>query len=52
MGFIAAHTSTVKLHTLVTGVIYRESALLAKAISTPNLTRSLSEALGREIPEA
>lgn len=34
LGFIAAHTSTVKLHTLVTGVIYRDPALLAKAITT------------------
>jgi len=34
LGFIAAHTRTVKLHTLVTGVIYREPALLAKQIST------------------
>jgi alkanesulfonate monooxygenase len=34
LGFIAAHTTTVRLHTLVTGVIYREPALLAKAIST------------------
>jgi F420-dependent oxidoreductase-like protein len=34
LGFIAAHTHTVRLHTLVTGVIYREPALLAKQIST------------------
>lgn len=34
LGFLAAHTSTVRLHTLVTGVIYREPALLAKQIST------------------
>lgn len=34
LGYLAAHTSTVKLHTLVTGVIYREPALLAKAVST------------------
>jgi alkanesulfonate monooxygenase len=34
LGFLAAHTSTVRLHTLVTGVIYREPGLLAKAIST------------------
>ena len=34
LGYLAAHTSTVRLHTLVTGVIYREPALLAKAIST------------------
>jgi alkanesulfonate monooxygenase len=34
LGFLAAHTETVRLHTLVTGVIYREPALLAKQIST------------------
>ncbi|HEX7660724.1 MAG TPA: LLM class F420-dependent oxidoreductase [Pseudonocardiaceae bacterium] len=34
LGFLAAQTSTVRLHTLVTGVIYRQPALLAKAIST------------------
>jgi F420-dependent oxidoreductase-like protein len=34
LGFLAAHTKTVRLHTLVTGVIYREPALLAKQIST------------------
>jgi alkanesulfonate monooxygenase len=34
LGFIAAHTTAVKLHTLVTGVIYREPGLLAKAVTT------------------
>lgn len=34
LGFIAAHTEKALLHTLVTGVIYREPALLAKAITT------------------
>jgi F420-dependent oxidoreductase-like protein len=34
LGFLAAHTSTITLNTLVTGVIYREPGLLAKAIST------------------
>lgn len=34
LGFLAAHTSTVRLHALVTGVIYRQPALLAKQIST------------------
>ena len=34
LGYLAAHTKTVLLHTLVTGVIYREPALLAKAVST------------------
>ena len=34
LGFLAAHTQTVRLHTLVTGVIYRQPALLAKAVTT------------------
>jgi F420-dependent oxidoreductase-like protein len=34
LGFLAAHTSRVKLLTLVTGVIYREPGLLAKTLST------------------
>ena len=34
LGFLAAHTRTARLHTLVTGVIYRAPALLAKQIST------------------
>jgi F420-dependent oxidoreductase-like protein len=34
LAFLAAHTSTAKLHTLVTGVIYREPGLLAKQISS------------------
>ncbi|MDR7277793.1 LLM class F420-dependent oxidoreductase [Catenuloplanes atrovinosus] len=34
LGFIAAHTETVLLHTLVTGVTYREPGLLAKAVTT------------------
>jgi alkanesulfonate monooxygenase len=34
LGFLAAHTRTARLHTLVTGVIYREPALLAKLVST------------------
>src|ERR1700728_4519397 len=34
LGFLAAHTEKVRLHTLVTGVIYRAPALLAKQIST------------------
>jgi F420-dependent oxidoreductase-like protein len=34
LGFLAAHTERVLLHTLVTGVIYREPGLLAKQIST------------------
>lgn len=34
LGFLAAHTETALLHTLVTGVTYREPALLAKAVTT------------------
>ncbi|MDX6353255.1 MAG: hypothetical protein QOF98_158 [Streptomyces sp.] len=34
LGFLAAHTQRVLLHTLVTGVVYREPGLLAKQIST------------------
>ncbi|MEV1294556.1 LLM class F420-dependent oxidoreductase [Pseudonocardia sp. NPDC049635] len=34
LGFLAAATERVRLHTLVTGVTYREPALVAKQIST------------------
>lgn len=34
LGFLAAHTAKIELHTLVTGVTYREPALLAKAMTT------------------
>jgi F420-dependent oxidoreductase-like protein len=34
LGFLAAHTERVKLHALVTGVLYRHPGLLAKAITT------------------
>ena len=34
LGFLAAHTTTARLHALVTGVIYREPGLLAKAVTT------------------
>jgi F420-dependent oxidoreductase-like protein len=34
LGFLAAHTKSVLLHTLVTGVIYREPGILAKQITT------------------
>jgi alkanesulfonate monooxygenase SsuD/methylene tetrahydromethanopterin reductase-like flavin-dependent oxidoreductase (luciferase family) len=34
LGFLAAHTSTVRLGLLVTGVTYRHPGLLAKAVST------------------
>lgn len=34
LGFLAAHTERVLLHTLVTGTVYREPGVLAKQIST------------------
>ena len=34
LGFLAAHTRTAKLLTLVTGVTYRDPGLLAKAVTT------------------
>ena len=34
LGFLAASTERVLLHTLVTGVVYREPGLLAKAVTT------------------
>ena len=34
LGYVAAKTSAIKLLTVVTGVIYRQPALLAKAMST------------------
>ncbi|MHB1469148.1 MAG: LLM class F420-dependent oxidoreductase, partial [Solirubrobacteraceae bacterium] len=34
LGFLAACTEKVLLHTLVTGVVYREPGLLAKAVNT------------------
>ncbi|MDX6326641.1 MAG: hypothetical protein QOK15_2995 [Nocardioidaceae bacterium] len=34
LGFLAAHTSTVDLHLLVTGVTYRHPGLLAKIVAT------------------
>jgi F420-dependent oxidoreductase-like protein len=34
LGFVAAHTKQAKLLTLVTGVVYREPGLLAKAVTT------------------
>ena len=34
LGFLAAHTERVQLHTLVTGVVYREPGLLAKEVTT------------------
>jgi alkanesulfonate monooxygenase len=34
LGFLAANTSKALLHTMVTGVVYREPGLLAKAVSS------------------
>ena len=34
LGYLAAHTARVKLLTLVTGVVYRQPGLLAKAVTT------------------
>jgi len=34
LGFLAAHTERVRLHTLVTGVTYRSPGLLAKIVTT------------------
>jgi F420-dependent oxidoreductase-like protein len=34
LGFLAAQTARVRLHTLVTGVVYREPGLLAKQVTT------------------
>jgi F420-dependent oxidoreductase-like protein len=34
LGFLAAHTTRAKLLTLVTGVVYRQPGLLAKAVTT------------------
>ncbi|HEX3958548.1 MAG TPA: LLM class F420-dependent oxidoreductase [Trebonia sp.] len=46
LGFIAAHTRTALLHTLVTGVTYREPGLLAKAITTLNVLSGGRAGLG------
>jgi alkanesulfonate monooxygenase len=46
LGFLAAHTEKVRLHTLVTGVIYREPALLAKQISTLDILSGGRAGLG------
>jgi alkanesulfonate monooxygenase len=34
LGFLAAHTERVRLHTLVTGVVYRTPGMLAKIVTT------------------
>lgn len=46
LGFLAAHTEKVLLHTLVTGVVYREPGLLAKEISTLDVLSGGRAALG------
>jgi F420-dependent oxidoreductase-like protein len=46
LGFLAAHTRTARLHTLVTGVIYREPGLLAKAVSTLSVLSNGRAGLG------
>lgn len=46
LGFIAALTTKVKLQTLVTGVIYREPALLAKAVTTLDVLSNGRASLG------
>jgi len=46
LGFLAAHTRTARLHTLVTGVIYREPALLAKLVSTLDVLSNGRAGLG------
>lgn len=46
LGYIAAHTQRVLLHTLVTGVTYREPALLVKAVTTLNVLSGGRAGLG------
>jgi F420-dependent oxidoreductase-like protein len=46
LGFLAAHTEKALLHTLVTGVTYREPGLLAKQISTLNVLSGGRAGLG------
>jgi alkanesulfonate monooxygenase len=46
LGFLAAHTRTARLHTLVTGVTYREPGLLAKAVTTLNVLSGGRAGLG------
>jgi F420-dependent oxidoreductase-like protein len=46
LGFLAAHTKRVQLHTLVTGVVYREPGLLAKAVTTLDVLSGGRAALG------
>jgi alkanesulfonate monooxygenase len=46
LGFLAAHTERVRLHTLVTGVVYRPPGLLAKMVSTLDVLSGGRAALG------
>jgi F420-dependent oxidoreductase-like protein len=46
LGFLAAHTERVLLHTLVTGVVYREPGLLAKMVTTLDILSGGRAALG------
>lgn len=46
LGFLAAHTSTVELQLLVTGVTYRHPGLLAKIVSTLDVLSGGRAALG------
>jgi F420-dependent oxidoreductase-like protein len=46
LGFLAAHTSTVQLGTLVTGVSYRHPGLLAKIATTLDVVSGGRAALG------
>jgi alkanesulfonate monooxygenase len=46
LAFVAAHTSRIQLHTLVTSVMYRHPALLAKMISTLDVLSGGRAALG------
>jgi F420-dependent oxidoreductase-like protein len=46
LGFLAAVTQRVQLHTLVTGVVYREPGLLAKAVTTLDVLSGGRAALG------
>ncbi|MGK5532231.1 LLM class F420-dependent oxidoreductase [Streptomyces sp. URMC 129] len=46
LGYLAAHTSTVRLGLLVTGVTYRHPALLAKIVTTLDVLSGGRAALG------
>jgi F420-dependent oxidoreductase-like protein len=46
LGFLAAHTSTVELQLLVTGVTYRHPGLLAKIVTTLDVLSGGRAALG------